>query len=89
MCLYYTEFRPALGPAQPPIQLVPWALSLRGKRPGRQADHSLPSTAEVKNGGAILPPIRLHRFGLVWFGLVWFGLVWFISVAPTWSIVKP
>jgi hypothetical protein len=25
------------------------------KRPGREADHSLPSTAEVKKGGAITP----------------------------------
>jgi hypothetical protein len=31
------------------------------KRQGREADHSLPSSAEVKNGGAIpLLPIRLH-----------------------------
>jgi hypothetical protein len=33
---------------QPPIQWVPGALSLRVKRPGREADHSPPTTAEVK-----------------------------------------
>jgi hypothetical protein len=38
----------ALGPTQPPIQWVPGALSLGVKRPGREADHSPPSSAEVK-----------------------------------------
>ena len=38
--------RPALGPTQPPVKWVP-GLS-RGKvRPGRAADHSLPSSAAV------------------------------------------
>jgi hypothetical protein len=32
------------------------------KRPGREADHSPPSSAEVRNGGAIPPlPIRLRE----------------------------
>jgi hypothetical protein len=36
-------------------------LSLGVKRPGREADHSPTSTAEVNNGGAIHPlPLRLH-----------------------------
>jgi hypothetical protein len=40
--------RPALRPTQPPVQWVP-GLS-RGKvRPGRDADPSPPSSAEVKN----------------------------------------
>jgi hypothetical protein len=33
---------------QPPIQWVPGAISLGVKRPGREADHSPPSSAEVK-----------------------------------------
>jgi hypothetical protein len=37
-----------LGPTQPPIQWVPGVLSLGVKRPGREADHSPPSSAEVK-----------------------------------------
>jgi hypothetical protein len=41
--------RPALGPAQPPIQSVPGVLSLGVKLPGREADHSPPSSTEVKN----------------------------------------
>jgi hypothetical protein len=36
------------GAHQPPIQWVREALSLRVKRPGREADHSPPSSAEVK-----------------------------------------
>jgi hypothetical protein len=40
---------------QPPIQWVPGALSLGVKRPGSEADHSLPSSAEVKVSGAIPP----------------------------------
>jgi hypothetical protein len=43
-----TASRTALGPTQPPIQWVPGALSLGVKRPGREADHSPPSSAEVK-----------------------------------------
>jgi hypothetical protein len=37
-----------LGPTQPPIQWVPGALFLRVKRTGREADHSPPSSADVK-----------------------------------------
>jgi hypothetical protein len=37
-----------LGPTQLAIQLVPGALSLGVKRPGREADHSPPSSAEVE-----------------------------------------
>jgi hypothetical protein len=40
---------------QPPIQGVPEALSLGVKRPGREADHSPPSSAEVKVSGDIPP----------------------------------
>jgi len=40
--------RPALGPTQPPTQWVPGVLSLRVKRPGCEADHLPPSSAEVK-----------------------------------------
>jgi hypothetical protein len=46
--LFTTASRPALGPNQPPIQWVPGAFSPGVKRPGREADHSPPSTAEVK-----------------------------------------
>jgi hypothetical protein len=45
-----TATRLAVRLIKPPIQCVPGM-----KRPGREADHSLPSSVEVKNGGAILP----------------------------------
>jgi hypothetical protein len=46
--LLTTATRTALGPAQPPIQWVLGALSLGVKRPVREADHSPPSSVEVK-----------------------------------------
>jgi hypothetical protein len=46
--LFDTMTRPALRPTQLPIQWVPGALFLGVKRPGREAGHSLPSSAEVK-----------------------------------------
>jgi hypothetical protein len=46
--LFATASRPALGATQPPIEWVPGAISLEVKRPGREADHSPPSSAEVK-----------------------------------------
>jgi hypothetical protein len=52
--LFSTMSRLTLGPTQPPIQLIPEALPLGLKRPGREADHPPPSSAEVKNAGAIL-----------------------------------
>jgi hypothetical protein len=45
--------------SQPPIQSVPGALSVAVKRSGREADHSPPSSAEVKNYTSI-PPICLR-----------------------------
>jgi hypothetical protein len=42
--------RPVLGPTQPPVQWVPGVLSPRVRaRPGHDADHSPPSSAEVVN----------------------------------------
>jgi hypothetical protein len=43
-----TASRTALGPTQPPIQWVAGALSLGVERPGREADHSPPSSAEIE-----------------------------------------
>jgi hypothetical protein len=43
-------YKPAVRPTQPPVQYVTGVLSPGGEaRPGRDADHSLPSSAEVKN----------------------------------------
>jgi hypothetical protein len=46
--LFTAVSRMALGPTQPPIQWVPGALYLGVKRPGREAGHSPPSSAEDK-----------------------------------------
>jgi hypothetical protein len=53
ICLFTTPSRAALGPPQPPIQWVSGALSLGVKRPGREANHSPPSSQRVR--GAIPP----------------------------------
>jgi hypothetical protein len=60
--LFTTVPRTPLGPTQPPIQWIPGAVSLVVKRPGRDADHSLPSSAEVKECVELYlhPPVRLH-----------------------------
>jgi hypothetical protein len=59
--LFSIASSPVLGPTQPTIQWVSRSLSSGLKRPGREADHSPPSTAEVKNGAAYLHyPIGLH-----------------------------
>jgi hypothetical protein len=53
--LYSTASRLALRPTQHPIQRVEGVLPDGVKRQGREADHSPPSRAEVKNGGPIPP----------------------------------
>jgi hypothetical protein len=56
-------YRTALGPTQPPIKWVlPGALTPGVKRPVREANHSSPSSAEVKNARSYtsIPTIRLH-----------------------------
>jgi hypothetical protein len=46
--LFTTASRTSLGATQPLIQWVPGVLTLEVKRPGHEADHSPPSSAEVK-----------------------------------------
>jgi hypothetical protein len=61
-CMYISIFfssplsRLALGPMQSPIQWVLGALSFGVKQQGSEAERSPPSSAQVKNCGAI-PPI--------------------------------
>jgi hypothetical protein len=60
--LFITVPRLALESTKPPIQWVPWALSLGVKWPERETDQSPPTSAEVKNASSCTstPPIRLH-----------------------------
>jgi hypothetical protein len=60
--LFYTWLFKLLMKYQLPIQWVPSAVSLGVKLPEREADHSPPSSAEVKIawGHTSTPPIRLH-----------------------------
>jgi hypothetical protein len=55
----------SMGPTQPPIQWVPAPCSPGVIRPGREADHSPQSSAEVKNGGAMTPPVPVCLHGMV------------------------
>jgi hypothetical protein len=46
--LLSTLFWPVLGPIKPTIYWVSWALSLKVKKPGPEADHSPPTSVEIK-----------------------------------------
>jgi hypothetical protein len=47
--LFSTASRPDLGSAQPPIHWVQGTLTVGLKRSGSEADHSPPSSTEVRN----------------------------------------
>jgi hypothetical protein len=59
---FTTASRTILEPTQPPIQWAPGAFSLGVKRQGREAYHSPPSSAEVKNAWSYTstPPTGLN-----------------------------
>jgi hypothetical protein len=56
--LFSTASRPVLGPIHPLIQWVTEALSPGVKRSEREAHHLSPSSAMVKNCGAVPPLAR-------------------------------
>jgi hypothetical protein len=66
MFLFTTAFRPALGPTQSPIQWVTGALSLGVKLPRREADHSPPSSAEVRNAWSYTSTSAICLHCVVW-----------------------
>jgi hypothetical protein len=63
--LFITVYRLALGPTQLPIQCVLEAVSLGVKWPGRETDHSSPSSAEVKNAWSYTYTPLIHLLGMV------------------------
>jgi hypothetical protein len=54
-CLFSAVSRLALGLTQPLIKWVSRAIPQRVRRPGYEADHAPPSSAEARNGKVILP----------------------------------
>jgi hypothetical protein len=64
--LFSAHSRPAMRPTQTPIQWARGDLSPEVKRPGHKADHSPPSSVEVKNGGDI-PPLRHTSVFMEWY----------------------
>jgi hypothetical protein len=60
--LFPKSSRPTLRSTQPPAQWVPGVLSPGVKRPGREVDHTPPTSAEVKKNVDlhIHSHIRLH-----------------------------
>jgi hypothetical protein len=62
--LFSTACRPVLRPTHSPSHWVPRDYSPGVKWQGREADHSPPPSAEVKNGGTI-PPLPIRLSGMV------------------------
>jgi hypothetical protein len=64
--LFATASGPVLRPAQAPNQWVPRLFYPGVRRPEREADHSSPFSAEVKNAGSYIttPAMRLDSMVL-------------------------
>jgi hypothetical protein len=65
--LFATASEPAVGPTQPPNQRILRTLTPGVKRSKREADHSPPSSSEVKSEQTYTstPPIHLHEVCLI------------------------
>jgi hypothetical protein len=59
--LFTTASRPAVGPTQPPIHLVPGALSVGVKQPSHEADHS-PHPVPRSRMHEATPPLPQYAF---------------------------
>lgn len=63
--MFSSTYKPALGANNPPIQYLAGALSLGLERQWHDSNHLLPSSAQVKSGGAYLHSlICLHGLTL-------------------------
>jgi hypothetical protein len=54
------NIQPGSGPTEPPVKWVPGFFPSMLKRPGREVDHSPPSSAEVKNEWSYVSHICLR-----------------------------
>jgi hypothetical protein len=63
--LFTTASRQDLGPIQPRVQWIAGTVSLGVKRTGREADHSPPSSDEVKNAWSYTCTLPMHLRGVV------------------------
>jgi hypothetical protein len=61
--LFSAAYRPSLGPIQPSFLRIPAAFAQGAKRPWREADHSLPFSAELRKCESTLP-VRPYPQGL-------------------------
>jgi hypothetical protein len=66
--VWFLSTLPAVRPTQSPVQWLLESLCRWLKLPGRKADHSSPTSAEAKNGGAI-PPLHNTLSFLLTIGL--------------------
>jgi hypothetical protein len=62
--LHFAVSRPALEPTQPPVQWVPWTLSLGVKWHGCEADHSPPPVLRSRMVELHLHSL-IHLYGMV------------------------
>jgi hypothetical protein len=67
ICLFFSSVQAGSGAELASYTTGTGASFLREKWPRREADHSLPSSVEIKNGGAIcpLPPYVLKTQYLI------------------------
>jgi hypothetical protein len=63
--LFAAVSTPVLGPTQTPIRCISAAFIQWVERPGREADHSPPSSAKVKNAWSYTFTPRIRLLGVV------------------------
>jgi hypothetical protein len=76
--LFTTASRQALGSTQPPIHWVPGVLFPEAKLPGREADHSRPSSAEVKNAWSYTSTPHTSSWSGAYLSTVYSFMAWYL-----------
>jgi len=86
--LFFIASIPALGPTQSPIQWAPGIISTVIKRPGREADHSPPSTVEFKKAWSYTSTPQ-GRFYLTFTLLYWWRMCVWTVIDSSISLIYP